>query len=197
MATEQIELGGENIFEGYKEEPEEDDEPEEKPEKTPRVTLPIIEIKPPEYYKMLNNVKLWKVRFPLECKDIDIKNENKLTMDELVNKNEQCKQAVAGRGDAQIHRIGFKMTLGIVECKLAPAAGFKLRGLTNTACADTEIIKCLDEIAMIHDLHTNTIGPEARLLVALGQLAFKIHAVNTNEEKVLQMPEDEGNIDDL
>jgi hypothetical protein len=195
--SEQILLTGENILDGYKEEPEEDDEPEEKPEKAPRESLPIIEIKPPEYYEMLNKVKQWKVKFPLECKDVDIKNENKLTMDELVNKLEQCKQAVSGRADAQIHKIGFKMTLGIVECKLAPVAGLKLRGLTNTACADVEIMKTLDEIALLHDLHTNVIGPEARLLLALGQLAFKIDAANRNEEKVLQMPEDEGNIDDL
>jgi hypothetical protein len=161
------------------------------------VTINLPELKGPEFYETLNKIKQWKAKFPDECKDIDIKNENKLTYDEALNKLEQCKLALSGRPNAQIHKLGFKFALGVVETHVGPKMNLKLRGLTNTCCEDVELMKTLDEIALLHDLSCNVLSPEQRLLVGIAQIAYKIDAANKAAEMELKMPGNKGNYDDL
>jgi hypothetical protein len=200
--TEEIQLTGENICDDYK--PGNNfDEDRENEEETPNVlakkgvTINLPELKGPEFYETLNKIKEWKRKFPGECVDIDIKNENKFTYEDVLNKLEQCKLAVSGRPEAQMHKLGFKFGLGLIETQVAPKMKLKLRGLTNTCCEDVELMKTLDEIALLHDLSCNVLSPEQRLLIGIAQIAYKVDAANRAAEKELKMPGNKENYDDL
>jgi hypothetical protein len=196
--TEQINLEGDNILDDYEEENLlSDDEETHKEPKANHIPYVKTEIKSPEFYETLNKIKEWKRKFPGECVDIDIKNENKFTYEDVLNKLEQCKLAVSGRPEAQMHKLGFKFGLGLIETQVAPKMKLKLRGLTNTCCEDVELMKTLDEIALLHDLSCNVLSPEQRLLIGIAQIAYKVDAANRAAEKELKMPGNKENYDDL
>ncbi len=85
----------------------------------------------------------------------------------------------------------------MIETHVGPKMNLKLRGLTNTCCEDDELMKTLDEIALLHDLSSNILTPEQRLLVGIAQIAYKIDAANQIAEKPIKMPENEGNYEDM
>lgn len=194
--AEQINLDGENILDDYEGETLSDDESPS--EKTPKeALLPIPEEKGPEFHQTLLKIKEYKRIFPDECQNVCIKNENKLTYEDLLNKIEECKIASSNRKNNSMHKLGFKGVLSAAELYVAPALKMDLRGFTNTAMEDEDLMKTLDEIALMQDWSTKFIPPEQRLLLGLGTLAFRINASNKAAMKQLKPPENEGNYDDL
>ncbi len=83
--TENIQLDGANILNDYKpgnnlDEDKQTDEETHGALLKKGITINLPELKGPEFYETLNKIKQWKSKFPDECKDIDIKNENNLHM---------------------------------------------------------------------------------------------------------------------
>ena len=197
--TEQITLEGDNILDDYKPEDVELSDDEETPAETKpnKISLRVPELKGPEYYETLRKIKEYKRIFEEECKHVCLKNEKKLTYEDLLSKIEECKDAAANRKKSQLHKMGFKAVLGVAESYIAPAVNMNLKGFTNTAINDDEIMKTLDEIALLQDWTTKNISPEQRLLLGLGELAFRVNVHNKAAEKEMKLPEKEGNYDDL
>jgi hypothetical protein len=195
--TEEITLNGESILDGYEGNNGELSDNEETHEETqPRkISLHIPEIKSPQFNEMLTQIKEYKRIFPEQCKNVCIKNENKLTEDDLLNKIEECKIATAGRNPA--HKVGFKFGLGLLEQHIAPAYGFDLRGLTNTAIQAEDLMLCLDELALSRSWTTKYIPPETRLLLGIGEIAYRVHAANTLAKTNMNMPQNKEKYDDL
>ena len=201
MATEQINLDGDNILDDYKENNNEfsdDEETEKETNKSNNITLIVPEIKGPEFYETLNKIKEYKRVFPNECKNVELKGDsNKHSYQDLLCKVDECKIACANRPNAQLHKIGFKALLSGMELYVAPSLKMDLKGFTNTAIADEDLMKTLDEIALMQDWSTKFIPPEQRLLIGLGTLAFRINAANQAAKKELKLPSNEANYDDL
>jgi hypothetical protein len=201
--TEQINLQGDNILDDYEDtgetlsDDEETSEGKGKSGGTKTINLIMPETKGPEFYETLNKIKQWKAKFPKECADIDLNNESKITYEEALGKLDQCKSLVSARPEAQMHKLGFKFGLGVIETQVGPKMNLKLRGLTNTCCEDVELMKTLDEIALLHDLSCNVLSPEQRLLIGIAQIAYKVNAANQNAELALKMPGNKENYDDL
>jgi hypothetical protein len=195
LGEENIQLQGENILDDYQEENEEEQENEpQKKEKNVVIKLP--EIKGPEFYDALRKINEYKRVFQKECEHIEI-NEKKMNLADLLSKIEECKECVANRKGNEIHKIAFKGILSASELYVAPALKLDLKGLTNTCMQDDDLIKTLDEISLLQDWSTKAIPPEQRLLLGIGQIAFRLNAHNKAKAKELEMPEKNENFDDL
>ena len=197
--TENIELNGDNILDGYQDENNEFSETEESVDEEPKkqVVIKLPEPKGPEFYRIYAKINEFKRVFPQECGHIDV-DEDKITLQDLHLKFEECKQCSANREGNKMHRLGFKAMLQVSELHVAPKLGMDLRGFANTATSDEEILKTLDEIAILQDWGAY-ISPEKRLLFGLGTLALRVNAKNKAEEKEkkLKLPENKENYDDL
>lgn len=159
--------------------------------------LPDMEARTEEEIEMMMNIKKYKKRFKLDCKDIEIKHIEKLPIHELVRKLEECKDAVTSNDKNQMHRIAFGGFLSFGELHVAPMFDLDLKGLSATAAEDENIMACLDEMALLNNWGDRCAPPEARLMFGLGMLAYKVNAYNKNKEKTFKMPLDEGEHDDL
>lgn len=201
MATENIALDGENALEKYADDDVEleasDDDGDSDDDRKPKLK-PVI-VKTPEYFEILRKIKEYKRVFPDECDQIELKNEEKLTIYDLQSKLEECKDASANRKNNKIHQLAFKAVLHGTELHLAPAFNMDLHGFANTALQDEDLLKTLDEIALLQDWSTKAIPPEQRLLLGLGTLAIRLNAQNKAEKKKesLKLPEKSENFDDL
>lgn len=195
--TEQINLEGDNILDDYKDDDGELSEDEAPVQDVGNIVIKLPEVKGPEYYATLTKIKEYKRLFPEECENVDIKNENKLTYEDLLNKVEECKVAAANRGNNSMHRMGLKTILSVAEIHVAPKMGMDLAGYTNTVMTDEELLRTLDEMALLQDWTTKYIPPEQRLLFGLGTIALRVNASNKAAKKELHLPENKGNYDDL
>ena len=195
--SENIQLDGDNILDGYEDENNEFSDSEESLHEEPKkqVIIKIPEPKGPEFYKVFAKINEYKKIFPQECGHIDV-DEDKITMHDIMLKLEECKRCSANREGNKMHRLGFKALLSITEVHVAPALKMDLRGFSNTATNDDEIMKTLDELALLQDWGSNYLSPEKRLLIGLGTLAFRVNAKNKADEK-LKLPENRENVADL
>ena len=203
MATENIALDGENALEKYADDEigVSDDESnyESDSDESRKPKLKPVIVKTPEYFEILRKIKEYKRVFSTECAQVDLKNEEKLTIYDLQSKLEECKDASANSSSNKIHQLAFKAVLHGTELHLAPAFNMDLNGFANTALQDDDLLKTLDEIALLQDWSTKAIPPEQRLLLGLGTLAIRINAHNKAEKKKesLQLPEKSDKYDDL
>ena len=201
--TEQINLQGDNYLNEYVAKNDELSDDEEtnhenrKESKTGDIVIVSPPVKGPEFEEKLLNFKEYKRLFANECEAIIIKDESKITYDELCFKLEECKVCVANRSNNSMHRHGFKTMLSVAEIHLAPKIGMDLSGFTHTAMNDDDLIKTLDEMALMQSWTTKFIPPEQRLLFGLGTIALRINAANKAAKKELKVPENQGNYDDL
>ena len=195
MTTEKIELESET-FDILEENQEE--EAEILPD-TEEITLPIINKPPPkprveprtpEHFILIDKIHQYKKTFPEECKHIETDKFDKLSIVELQGITEICRKSAAERKDGQIHKLGFKAALSFTEIYIAPKMKMNLRGLTNTAMADEDLMKTLDEIALSQDWTTRNIPPEQRLLFGLGVLCLRINNANKINDNLQTLQED-------
>jgi hypothetical protein len=185
---------GEDVFEGYDKGSEEENE-KDKEEKN---NIPNLqEVKTDEHYAIIDKIRGYKKTFANECSAVDVKKIDRMSLPELIRKLEECKAATADRPGAQIHKVAFKAVLSGTEIYVAPALNLDLRGFSKTAMDDDELMKTLDEIALLQDWSTKNIPPEQRLVLGLGMLAMKINGHNKREAKRLSMPENIDEYDDV
>ena len=188
MATENIELEGEKL-DILQENNEEETETTPDFEEIELSTLnklppkPKIEPRTPEHFALIEKIFSYKKTFPNECAHIQTDKFDKLSFAELQGMAEMCRKSAADRKDGQIHKLGFKAVLSFSEIYLAPKLKMNLRGLTNTAMKDDDLMKTLDEIALAQDWTTRNIPPEQRLIFGLGVLALRINNANKLTEK--------------
>ena len=184
MATEKIELEGEKLDILQENENEETAETEE-------INLPIInklppkpkvEPRTPDHFALIDKIYSYKKTFPNECEHIQTDKFDKASLAELQGVAELCRKSAAERKDGQIHKLGFKAALSFAEIYVAPKMKMNLRGLTNTAMQDEDIMKTLDEIALAQDWTTRNIPPEQRLIFGLGVLCLRINNANKLSE---------------
>jgi hypothetical protein len=131
-----------------------------------------------EDMKLISTILSYKKTFKKDCKDIDMKNIEHMTFDQLTMKLNECKQALASKDKNKVHRIAFKGLLTFTEIHVAPMIKMDLKGLAGTACEDDDMMQCLDEIVLLNDWGVQNASPEMRLALGLGMLVIKVNAHN-------------------
>lgn len=193
--TENIVLEGETL--GILEENKENENEGGESSEIEEIRLPIankpppkprVEPRTPEHYELIDKILLYKKTFVVECANIPTDNFDKLSIAELHGRIELCKSAAADRPNSQMHKMLFKTALSFGELYVAPKLKMNLRGLTNTAMQDEDLLKCLDEIVLSYDMSTRHISPETRFVMSLSMLAIKVNAHNKQLEKLAEKP---------
>ena len=186
----------------------ENEETEILPE-TEEINLPIInklppkpkvEPRTPDHFALIDKIYSYKKTFPKECEHIQTDKFDKASLAELQGVAEMCRKCAAERKDGQIHKLGFKAALSFAEIYVAPKMKMNLRGLTNTAMQDEDLMKTLDEIALSQDWTTRNIPPEQRLIFGLGVLCLRINNANKlaeNSQILQEKTEETEKFDEL
>lgn len=199
---ENIELNGETL--DILEENEESEETEIIELQTTAIKAPPkpkIEPRTPEHFALIDKIFLYKKTFPTLCEHIETNKFDKMSLAELRGTVDLCAKAAADRPNSQFHKVAFKTMLSFGEVYIAPKLNMNLKGLTNTALEDENLMQCLDELVLTHDFSPRNMTPESRFIMAFGMVALRVNNHNKmlerEQQQIEKTPEQTEKFDDI